>query len=71
MGDLIVPAGRMFNVRDVSDTLGISVGLAHKLIDDGVLPAVRVGLKMRVVPRAALVTYVNRNTTGDVSLMVA
>ncbi len=47
----------VFNVREVKEVLGISRGLVYELIAQGQLPSVRLGRRRLLIPRAALMRF--------------
>jgi len=50
-----------YNVPEAAKVLGISRSLAYELVKRGEIPALRIGSKRVVIPKAALEKYLGAN----------
>ena len=61
------PEPTHYSVRELAERYGVSKKTFYRLIADGALPAVRVGLVLRV-PAAAVASWERANTTTPVAV---
>jgi len=63
----IIPAGVLFNLKEVEEMRIIKVDMAKKLIAKGELETVKIGSKLHL-SRTVLIDYLQRNTISPSTL---
>ncbi|KIM05730.1 MAG: FAD-binding protein [Sulfurovum sp. PC08-66] len=65
--DAIIPAGVLFNLKEVEEMRIIKTDMAKKLIAQGELETVKIGNKIHL-SRTELIHYLERNTLSPVAI---